>query len=95
MSVVRLSKGITVVFVDPRYTSQKCNACKNISKASRAKGRYLCVKCGYREHADVNAAYNIRDNYLLTLEREAGSSQRAKSDGTKVSVTSAAPCGRA
>lgn len=56
---------------------------------------YFYVKCGYKEHADVNAAYNIRDNYLLTLEREAGSSQRAKSDETPVSVTSAAPRGRA
>ena len=89
------AQGISVVYVDPRYTSQKCNACKNINKASRIKGRYTCVKCGYKEHADVNAAYNIRDNYLLTLEREAGSSQRAKSDETPVSATSAAPRGRA
>lgn len=90
-----LANGINIVHVDPRYTSQKCSACKNISKKSRIKGRYVCVKCGYREHADVNAAYNIRDNYLLTLEREAGSSQRAESDETQVSVTSAAPRGRA
>lgn len=89
------AQGISVVYIDPRYTSQKCNACKNINKASRMKGRYACVKCGYKEHADVNAAYNIRDNYLLTLEREAGSSQRANSDETPVSVTSAAPRGQA
>lgn len=89
------ARGINVVYIDPRYTSQKCNACKNINKASRVKGRYVCVKCGYTEHADINAAYNIRDNYLLTLEREAGSCQRAESDETSVLVTSAAPRGRA
>jgi len=57
--------GIKVEFVDPRFTSQKCSLCKRISKGSRNGNRYTCVFCGHKEHADVNAAKNIRDNYIL------------------------------
>jgi len=58
-------RGIAVEYVDPRYTSQKCSACKRTDKASRNKAIYSCIHCGHTEHADTNAAKNIRDNYLL------------------------------
>jgi putative transposase len=45
--------------VNPAYTSQKCARCGHISAENRKKTRFLCVKCGYIEHADVNAAKNI------------------------------------
>ena len=56
--------GIRVEFVDARYTSQKCSVCKTIDKASRKGNRYTCRHCGSSLHADVNAAINIRDNYI-------------------------------
>jgi IS605 OrfB family transposase len=62
--------GKAVVFVDARYTSQKCNQCGHIYKGNRQHSRFLCVRCGFRAHADRNAALNIRDTYLLsTAER--------------------------
>lgn len=61
--------GISVVKVDPRYTSQKCSVCGNLDKESRHGNLFRCTKCGYSEHADINAAKNIRKNYLLSLER--------------------------
>lgn len=59
--------GKTVVFIDPRYTSQLCNACGLIEKSNRKKNKYVCKYCGVVEHADVNAALNIRDLYYLSL----------------------------
>ena len=59
--------GKKVVFIDPRYTSQRCNACGVIEKAHRKKNKYVCQSCGVMEHADVNAALNIRDLYYLNL----------------------------
>jgi putative transposase len=58
--------GKRVVFVDPRYTSQKCNRCHYTSKANRCKSRFHCKACGFKIHADINAAMNIRDNYILS-----------------------------
>ena len=58
--------GKKVEFVDARYTSQKCSRCGHIHSANRKKSRFSCGSCGYREHADINAAYNIRDNYILS-----------------------------
>ena len=59
--------GIRVEFVDARYTSQKSSVCKTIDKASRKGNRYTCRHCGSIMHADVNAAINIRDNYITRV----------------------------
>ncbi len=59
--------GIMVELVDARYTSQKCCVCKTIDKASRKGNRYVCRHCGNEMHADVNAAINIRDNYITQV----------------------------
>ena len=61
--------GIKVEFVDARYTSRKCSVCKTIDKASRKGNRYVCSHCGSRMHADVNAAINIRDNYITRAQK--------------------------
>ena len=69
--------GKRIEFVDARYTSQKCSACKYISKSNRKKEKFCCGRCEYSEHADVNAAKNIRDNYIIsTLECRAGLSHK-------------------
>ncbi len=52
--------GIPVVYVDPRYTSQRCFACGHIEKANRkTQAQFLCCACGHAAPADVNAAKNI------------------------------------
>jgi putative transposase len=52
--------GATVVKVNPVFTSQTCNACKNIARESReSQALFRCVTCGHQAHADVNAAKNI------------------------------------
>jgi transposase len=48
--------------INPRHTSRTCNACKHIAGESReSQSRFVCVACGHRANADVNAARNIRD----------------------------------
>ena len=42
------------------YTSQTCNACGQIARASReSQSSFRCIACGSQAHADVNAAKNI------------------------------------
>ena len=64
------AKGIEVVYLDPRYTSQKCSNCGHIEKANRHKHIFKCKKCGYSCDADLNAAKNIKQNYILSLENK-------------------------
>lgn len=51
--------GITLKEIDPRYTSQRCYNCGQIRKKNRIETKYKCKNCGYKEHADYNAARNI------------------------------------
>jgi IS605 OrfB family transposase len=58
-------KGIGVVYVDARYTSQRCSKCGHIHKQNRKKQAiFKCKHCGYSCNADLNAARNICLKYL-------------------------------
>jgi len=62
------ARGVAVVYVDPRYTSQKCAECGHRERGNRrSQGRFSCKACGHRANADVNAAITIRANHLVRL----------------------------
>lgn len=49
--------GIAIAYVNPAYTSQTCSCCGQIGK--RTAHRFVCEKCGFRAHADLNASRNL------------------------------------
>lgn len=51
--------GITVIKVNPKYTSQRCSSCGWVCRKSRNDKLYSCVKCQFEMDADINAANNI------------------------------------
>ena len=52
--------GVQVIAVDPRRTSQTCNACGHVDPVAReSQARFRCTGCGQETHADINAALNI------------------------------------
>ena len=59
--------GKSVVYVDARYTSQRCSCCHHTARNNRSGAVFHCKKCGHKMHADLNAAINIRERYLLSL----------------------------
>ncbi|MBG6134261.1 IS605 OrfB family transposase [Longispora fulva] len=59
--------GMTVIKVNPAYTSQQCSTCKHTDRDNReSQAVFRCVACGHTCNADVNAARNIRDRAHLT-----------------------------
>lgn len=59
--------------VDPAHTSQTCFSCKRVDGGSRqSQARFLCTGCGHEDHADVNAARNIRESGLEEIARACG-----------------------
>lgn len=51
---------IEVRFINPKYTSQRCNKCGHIHKDNRPdQETFECVNCGHKALADFNASRNI------------------------------------
>ncbi len=66
--------GGRLVRVDPRNTCRTCFVCGHVSAENRPdQATFRCVSCGYKDHADVNAARNIL---------RAGQARSACSEGT-------------
>ena len=59
--------------VDPAYTSQTCFACRSVESGSRrSQSVFACTACGHADHADTNAARNIRERGLEEIARACG-----------------------
>jgi transposase len=54
-----------VVKVKAAYTSLTCPVCGRVDADSRkSQAEFVCTGCGHTDHADVNAARNIRKRAL-------------------------------
>jgi putative transposase len=59
--------------VDPAYTSQTCSDCGTVDRQSReSQAAFVCQHCGFRAHADLNAAINILRRNTASMRMEEG-----------------------
>ena len=57
--------GIKVHLINPAYTSQQCSICSYTNKENRkTQDEFICQKCGHHDHADINAAINIKERFF-------------------------------
>jgi putative transposase len=54
--------GIAMATVNPAYTSKRCSRCGLLG--ARKRHSFTCSHCGHAQHADVNAARNIRNLFV-------------------------------
>lgn len=66
-------KGVRVVYINPKNTSNECSNCGHISEESRHGGFFECEECGFSLDADLNASRNIAQRYMRN-NGQAGSS---------------------
>jgi len=58
-----------VVKVDPAYTSQRCSECSYTAEENRkTQAKFICQDCGFSCNADHNAARNIYQRGILSLQ---------------------------
>ena len=49
-------RGMAAHTVKAAYSSQECHRCHSVDRANRPdQSTFICVACGYRNHADRNA----------------------------------------
>lgn len=68
-------------YVNPKYTSRTCPICGHIDKRNREGTVFKCVKCGFENNADLNAAKNI----LKRFHQESSTLNNIVPDSTKAS----------
>lgn len=59
-----VKQGKITIKINPKHSSQECRNCGHIDKSNRDGEKFICVECGYHEHADIGAAKTIRDRVL-------------------------------
>ncbi len=75
--------GGMLLAVPPHHTSQTCPRCGHASKGNRrTRATFLCVDCGYENHADVVGAINVleRGYHLLACGESAQSGCSTKQE---------------
>jgi putative transposase len=78
--------GGMLLAVPPHNTSRTCPCCGHISKDNRqTQAKFLCVDCGYDNHADVVGAINVleRGYRLLACGESAQSGRSMKQEPTE------------
>jgi len=60
--------GFAVIEVEARNTSKGCSRCGYTDATNRNRHDFTCKACGYRTHADRNAALNIRLRGILSRQ---------------------------
>jgi IS605 OrfB family transposase len=62
-------RGKSVLYIDPKYTSQKCSVCGHIEKSNRHGSNFRCKQCDFSLNADLNAARNIAQSGISLLSK--------------------------
>jgi putative transposase len=83
-----VKQGKTVIKVNPKYSSQECRSCRHIDKSNRDGEKFICVECGYHEHADIGAAKTIRDRALVIVRGDSAKLGATHLNAQKISVRS-------
>jgi putative transposase len=85
--------GAMLLAVPPHHSSQTCPCCGYVSKDNRqTQAKFLCVGCGYENHADVVGAINIleRGYRLLARGESAQQGRSMKQEPTEATTQSTA-----
>ncbi len=57
-------RGMATHTVKAAYSSQECSRCHYVDRANRPNQQtFCCVRCGYQDHADHNAALNLASRW--------------------------------
>lgn len=70
--------GVSVAYVEPAYTSQRCSKCGHIDAKNRNGNIFHCIKCGAVEDSGANAGFNIAYLHQERIPRFAIDSDMAK-----------------
>ena len=72
------------IAVPAHHTSQTCPCCSHVAKENRlTQARFLCVKCGHAENADVVGAINVLERGQRLLACGEDGSGRGRKTPTK------------
>jgi putative transposase len=78
-------QGKIVIKVNPQYSSTECRNCGHVDRSNRDGEKFICVECGYHEHADIGAAKTIRDRALELVRGDSAKPGASRLNAQKIS----------
>lgn len=81
-------QGKVVIKINPKHSSQECRNCGHVDKSNRDGEKFICVECGYHEHADIGAAKTIRDRALEMVRGDSAKPGASHQNAQKISPRS-------
>ena len=81
-------QGKIVIKINPKHSSQECRNCGHIDKSNRNGEKFICVECGYHEHADIGAAKTIRDRAFEVVRGDSAKPGARRLNAQKISPRS-------
>jgi putative transposase len=86
-------KGGYLIVVPPQNTSRTCPLCNHVSAQNRrTQERFVCIKCGFEENADLVGAINTLRAGHARCACEVSDALRSPAAGTRRSDSGAAQC---
>ena len=77
-------QGGQLILVAPHHTSQTCPACGHVAAENRkTQADFSCVRCGFKENADLVGAINVLSRGVQTLRGTKGRTRATLCSGAK------------
>ena len=82
-------EGVSVVYLDARYTSRTCPKCGDALKSNRKRSKhvYKCHHCGYQLNDDLIGAINLSRNFRNSMSVVEGAAVNPALNRSKWTVT--------
>jgi transposase len=71
LEAISETEGFGIMEIANSFRSQRCSECGWTQKSNRKSKLFICNHCGFATDADLNASFNLEDDSLYAIPKQA------------------------